>query len=760
VNSKVLFEREIVNVNLLKLMDEYNPLLSAQSVDPTDQGYQALMTSISNSPHYGPHKILEIGLKIEKIPKFTEEFTEDQFKKEISKIIGEPNISEEVKKKYGVFELFVIGGNHRVHIFRHLLKKSTNKKSKMFYQRRPAIVYLNLEDFEIEAVGKMSNQTDEYKINNSEKKVIVWMNKKYKLAKKQHPDLSPSELWKTTVPFKNSTISLYNLCLEMKIRPLKPNINKKEEYLWFRFASFGDELLEYVYKIIDIPPVDADSKKKNEKNKEYTGYKASVSTMNFLINGADEKDKLRVCMQLVEDRNYNRKKAIADLNNSLGHTRMMIFVCSILKIKDTDKFFESSNWNSMKVTYLPLFIKSYLFPNNVVLFKGQKKIEADSAIIALKNEFLNKLNRMLKSKKGNDKKIVNLGSDDKFLETDFSFQTKVSKECHINLFNQPFPFEFENITCHFHFSDIPYNNSKEEGFNLEYNQEIDVKEFALALVEFNKNNIINNCIYVIFCTVDQIEDIKSCWDNNDVEFEIVENILYKFQKKLDFSKLPYKGFIKSHEYFWIVTFGKKVSSCTHEFNHNNLYKLLKSDDLVTELETRLHVEKEQVETILTNHFNRFSVQLSSSTTWMSNSTTKFLIQGNVVNIFEKPQDFLENLLNSFTDSKSSVYEWCMGSGSLMEACFKKNLKYSGWEMNSKQFQACKTRLIILYPQCGAEEQIELPESLEKTLERTKDKITCLVCDLDIEKTKEAEECTDCEPPHWVHPQCLGKCENE
>jgi hypothetical protein len=52
---------------------------------------------------------------------------------------------------------------------------------------------------------------------------------------------------------------------------------------------------------------------------------------------------------------------------------MTIFVCNILKIKDTDKFFESSNWNSMKVQYLPLFTKSYLFPKNVVLFKGQKK---------------------------------------------------------------------------------------------------------------------------------------------------------------------------------------------------------------------------------------------------------------------------------------------------------------------------------------------------------------------------------------------------
>jgi hypothetical protein len=61
--------------------------------------------------------------------------------------------------------------------------------------------------------------------------------------------------------------------------------------------------------------------------------------------------------------------------------------------------------------------------------------------------------------------------------------------------------------------------------------------------------------------------------------------------------------------------------------------------------------------------------------------------------FEKSSVFLNNLVSSFIDNNESfVEEWCFGSGSLMEVCFKKNINYIGYDKSIEMWRGAKTRL--------------------------------------------------------------------
>jgi hypothetical protein len=205
------------------------------------------------------------------------------------------------------------------------------------------------------------------------------------------------------------------------------------------------------------------------------------------------------------------------------------------------------------------------------------------------------------------------------------------------------PKKFDYFISSFLFLDVPYNNNKKEGFDLDYNPEFDFESLVNSLFSFYNSNTNKKFTTVIFCGDNYMELILKI----EQKFKRIAPVtwnkctLVKMWSNKPLGKMNSKGFSRNHEDFIILSFTETINETNHSLNHNNLIKSLKLEGIFNEIEKKSE-KNDDVKTIK-DHLINLNKFHCGSDVFFSYQNPKLKIDDKVVNIFEKPKDLLENL---------------------------------------------------------------------------------------------------------------------
>jgi DNA modification methylase len=259
----------------------------------------------------------------------------------------------------------------------------------------------------------------------------------------------------------------------------------------------------------------------------------------------------------------------------------------------------------------------------------------------------------------------------------------------IMLFKDSFPKKFNPTASTLLFADIPYGNN----FDYDYNKSIDLDEFVSSIKEFHKNNTIKTFTLIVFCGGNQIDELEKKLNEKFDQNCFTRCIWVKTKSQKSLFINP-KGFNKSYENFIVFSTTETINSTKHELKHNDLVESFKINNLIESFESKYSSVKELPDIIkdLKKHVTSFSNYHCGSDVFFSESGDKFKIGGKILNIFEKPQGLLTRIIRSFTSEGDLVHEFCFGSGSLAEVCFKEKRNYIGYDNSQEMFVGAKFRL--------------------------------------------------------------------
>ena len=738
MDEKILFTKIDVALSNIQLMEEYNSNLANQELSTETEDYKNLKQSLINYPN--PDSIgarpLEIAIEVEK------NTNSKDFKADMEKSLKFDKVhkSEEMIQKYGKISIFVFGGNHRVHILRNLAIQYKDKSFYKYYAHRPCVVFLNLKDYEIEELGKTSNEIDVMKIQNTEIKVVNWVRKKYLYYSNLLKTKKKEKIWNHEINYFNQKITVGTFVNEMKIKTYF-KCNDNQCYSIRKLSTQEEEVHKLIIDYL---------KKKGSKNKN------CLSSLNFLIPSANLEDKVTIMTKLLEQKNYSIADAKKEMDINFSKIKYDLFLKENFKnnIKNSnyEDFKTTSKNRSIFNEYSDLFKKNYKFGANVLFKMPGKRLHATEELCKKKDNFMKRLGQ-LKNELAEITKTVfsssTLNKENSLIEKSDYFG-EYFDDFTIELFNQSYPRNHHRKYTNLFFADIPYNNSeeKDDKFDYDYNKDFDVLNFCEALYSFSNKNNKQNCIYVIFAESKQLVEIINYFQNiEDIDIYIQKNIYFKNYKSMNFSKSSKKLFNNNYEEFIMFSFVNFIKT-DHTSNHNNIFEAFQLNNLVSKLNEKFspneNIEKD-IQNIFNEFLSKFDLLNSSGTVWLAPVFNSFMINNEKLNKFEKSTLFLENLLKSTLkieeNEKIYIEEWCFGSGSLMEVCYKMKFNYVGYDLNVNMFKGSILRLTNLKKTKINEKDIQLKQ--------------CIVCDTPIEE-KDLKFCEKCTDSHYVHINCFEK----